>query len=35
MVSFSEVISSGSQRTEPEDIKIRTKFEKWIDGILN
>lgn len=35
MVSFSDVISSGAQRTEPEDIKKRTKFEKWINGILN
>lgn len=35
MVSFSDVISSGSQMTAPEDINKRNKFEKWINSILN
>lgn len=35
MVSFSDVISSGSQRTDSDNIQKRTKFEKWINGILN
>jgi hypothetical protein len=34
MVSFSDVLSSGSQHSYPDNIQKRTKFEKWIKNII-